>query len=188
MLADIIVILIILLCIFLGYKRGLIKVGVRIISFIAALAVALILYNPISNYIIENTEVVPKIENVIESKLYNKDETKIDEENAENTNYLETIEKQINNYTEEIKEGTVNTISHEISIAIVRIGTWIVLFIVTKILMIFVKIFANVIAEIPIIKQFNKARWFNLWSIRGIFDSICISCNIKCSNTNNWRK
>jgi len=42
MIADIAVILIMLVCIFLGYKKGLIKVAVRIISFVLALVIALV--------------------------------------------------------------------------------------------------------------------------------------------------
>ena len=65
MIADIVVIALILLCTFIGYKKGLIKVAVGIIGFIIALVFALILYIPISNYIIENTEVVSNLKNTI---------------------------------------------------------------------------------------------------------------------------
>ena len=39
MVADLIIIAVFILCIFLGYKKGLIKVGVRIISFFEALVI-----------------------------------------------------------------------------------------------------------------------------------------------------
>lgn len=154
MLADLIIIIIIALCIFLGYKKGLIKVAVRILGFIAALIIALILYTPISNYIIENTEIVPNLKTTIESKLYNKDEK---EQIEENTNIIENFGKYIENYTEQVKESTSSFIAEEIAISAVRILTWIGLFIGTRLLMIFIKIFADAIAEIPVIKQFNKA-------------------------------
>ena len=70
MVADLIIIAVFILCIFLGYKKGLIKVGVRIISFFAALVIALVLYTPISNYIIENTEIVTSIKNTIQNSIY----------------------------------------------------------------------------------------------------------------------
>ena len=75
MLADLILIMLMALFIFLGYKRGLIKVAVRLLGFVAALVIALILYTPISNYIIENTEVVPNLKNTIEAKLYQRRKT-----------------------------------------------------------------------------------------------------------------
>ena len=79
MIADIIVIGIMALCIFLGYWRGLIHVAVRLLGFVVALIVALILYTPVSNYIIENTSAVertaigetPNNENIIEAFAYN---------------------------------------------------------------------------------------------------------------------
>lgn len=66
---DLILIGIILLSTFLGYKKGLIGVAFKIISFIIALIVTLILFKPISNYIITNTELANNIENAIVEKL-----------------------------------------------------------------------------------------------------------------------
>ena len=153
MIADLILILVMALCVFLGYKRGLIKVAVRILSFIVALVVALILYNPISNYIINNTEVVPNISNAIHSKLYNQEE-ETEENNDEEIN---TIENYIDEYTNEVKHESVDLVAQEGAVTIVRIGTWIGLFFVTKVAMIFVRFFADIIGKLPIIKQFNKA-------------------------------
>ncbi len=182
MIADIIVVLVMLLCIFLGYKRGLIKVAVKILSFVAALIVAFVLYTPISNYIIENTELVPNLEKTIEEKIYKGDNNEKD--TVENKNYLETVENYIENYTEEIKENTANSISNQIAVAVVRIGTWIALFIITKIAMLFIKLFTDAIAQIPIIKQFNKARRNNLWNIRRVCNNIWYTCNNKCYISN----
>lgn len=154
MLADIFVILIIMLCILIGYKKGLIKVAVRLLSFIAALIVALILYTPISNYIIENTEVVPSLKETIQSKLYSKEEQ---DEEKEAQSITETMQNYIDGYTDGVKENTTGYISEQLAITIVRVGTWIGLFGVTKLLMIFIRFFGDAIANIPIIKQFNKA-------------------------------
>ncbi|MCI8519578.1 MAG: CvpA family protein [Clostridia bacterium] len=168
MFADLILIILMALCIFLGYKRGLIKVAVRLLGFFAALIVALILYTPISNYIIENTEVVPNLKNTIETKLYTKEETKQDVENA---NIVNNVGKYIENYTEGIKENTVSFAAQEIAVAIVRILTWIGLFVGTRLLMLFIKLFTDAIAEIPVIKQFNKAGG----TIYGILEGLVIA-------------
>lgn len=168
MFADLILIILMALCIFLGYKRGLIKVAVRLLGFFAALIVALILYTPISNYIIENTEVVPNLKNTIETKLYTKEETKQDVENA---NIVDNVGKYIENYTEGIKENTVSFAAQEIAVAIVRILTWIGLFVGTRLLMLFIKLFTDAIAEIPVIKQFNKAGG----TIYGILEGLVIA-------------
>ena len=175
MIADLVIIIIMALCIFIGYTKGLIKVAVRMLGFVAALVVALILYTPISNYIIQNTQCVPNIKNVIESKLYNKEEGTI--ENTENENIIENMSKYIENYTEGIKQNTSSFIAEELSIAIVRIGTWIGIFTITKLIMLFIGLFGDAIAEIPVIKQFNKARRHNIWYPRRTCYNICNACN-----------
>ena len=168
MLADLILIILMALCIFLGYKRGLIKVAVRLLGFIAALVIALILYTPISNYIIENTEVVPNLKNTIETKLYTKEEK---QQEIENANIVDNVSKYIEDYTEGIKENTASFAAQQIAVAIVRILTWIGLFIGTRVLMIFIKLFTDTISEIPVIKQFNKAGG----TIYGILEGLVIA-------------
>jgi len=163
MIADIIIIIVMLLCIFLGYKRGLIKVAVRLISFLAAIFIALILYTPISNYVIENTDVVENLTNTIQNTIYHKEEK--EHQNQDNS-ISEKMQNYVDEYTEGVKENTSQFISHELAIAAVRVGTWIGLFAITKILLIFIRIFTNAIAQIPIIKQFNKARRNDIRSFR----------------------
>lgn len=68
-LIDLIVIGIIILSTFLGYKKGLIGVAFKIISFIIAILITLILYKPVSNLIIEKTTWDDAIQNVIYEKL-----------------------------------------------------------------------------------------------------------------------
>ena len=176
MIADIIVIAIMALCIFLGYYRGLIKVAVRFLGFFVALIVALILYIPISNLIINNTEAVSSIQGVVQSKLYSKNETA--EENViEDTSINAQIEKYIDDKTDEIKANASEAISREVAIAVVRGLTWIGLFLGVRIIMLFIKALADVIEEIPIIKQFNKARGYNIWCFGRTFNYLCITSN-----------
>lgn len=156
MIADIVVIAIMALCVFLGYYRGLIHVAVRILGFVAALIVALVLYVPVSNFIIDNTEAVPSIQGIVQSKLYSKEETQ--EENViEDSNITAQIEKYIGDKTDELKQNTSEVVSREVAIAVVRGLTWIGLFIAVRIIMLFIKVLASVIEKIPVIKQFNKA-------------------------------
>ncbi len=156
MVADIVIIAVMFLCVFLGYVRGLIKVAVRILGFLAALIIAFILYTPISNYLINNTEIVPNLKDTIQSKLYSQEEDSSDVQNS-NADFSESINNYIEHYTDEMKQNSSEYIAEGLANALVRGGTWICLFLVARILMIFIKIFASVIENIPIIKQFNKA-------------------------------
>ena len=95
MVADLVVIVIFLLCIFLGYKKGLIKVAVRILSFVIALIIALVLYTPVSNYITENTEIVPNLKEKIYLALYHGEEKEAQSEG--NKDFVHSMEKYIEN-------------------------------------------------------------------------------------------
>ena len=66
---DLIIVAIILLFTFLGYKRGLIKVAIKLCTFFIAIIIAFILYKPIANVVIKNTEIDNKIENAITKKI-----------------------------------------------------------------------------------------------------------------------
>lgn len=182
MIADIVVIAIMALCVLLGYYRGLIHVAVRLLGFVVALIVALILYTPVSNYIIENTDAVANIQGIVQSKIYNKEE-KQEENTIQDENITAQIEKYIGDKTDEFKANTSEAISREVAIAVVRGLTWIGLFLSVRIIMIFIKALASVIEKIPVIKQFNKARRNNIWYFRGICDNICYTCNYKPNST-----
>lgn len=156
MIADIIVIAIMALCVFLGYYRGLIKVAVRFLGFFVALIIAFVLYMPVSNYIIDNTDAVANIQGVVQKKLYNKEE-KTEQNSVQDENYMAQIEKFIGDKTDEIGQNVSEVVSKEVALAVVRGLTWLGLFIVARIVMLFIKLLADVIEEIPIIKQFNKA-------------------------------
>ena len=66
---DLIVILIIALFTFIGYKQGLIKTAIKITSFFIAIIIALVLYKPVSALIIKNTTIDDKIESTIIEKI-----------------------------------------------------------------------------------------------------------------------
>lgn len=119
MIADIILILVMVLCIFLGYKKGLIKVAVRIIGFVAAILIALVFYTPVSNYIINNTDLTDNLSKTIESTIYNKEES--NEITQEEAGIPETVEKYIENYTEEMKESSSAYIARGVAVSAIRI-------------------------------------------------------------------
>ena len=64
-LLDLIIVGIILLSTFLGYKKGLIGVAFKIVSFVIAIVITLILYVPVSNLVINHTGLDESIENAI---------------------------------------------------------------------------------------------------------------------------
>ena len=68
MIVDIIIIAIMALSIFLGYKKGLVKLGIGLCAGIIAIAISLILYRPITNIVINTTNIDENIEQQIIEK------------------------------------------------------------------------------------------------------------------------
>ena len=81
---DIIIIAIIALSVFLGYRKGLIALAIQLCAVIIALVATLVLYKPISALIIDNTSLDENIQNAIIEKAQNNNENNSQENNASN--------------------------------------------------------------------------------------------------------
>ncbi len=66
---DLIIVLIMLLFIFLGYKRGLVKVAFKLCTFFIAIIVAFVFYKPVAKLVIANTNIDETIETAITRKI-----------------------------------------------------------------------------------------------------------------------
>ena len=140
---DIILIALIALSIFLGYKKGLASLAIKLCAFIIAILITFILYRPIANLIINTTSVDESIEDTIYNKvteMIQKDET-----NELTSDLIESA-----------KQGMLEQSARELAINVVYGGTIIILFIVVRIALIFVSALANLVAKLPIIKQANE--------------------------------
>lgn len=164
-LVDIIVIAIIALSVFLGYRKGLIALAIKLFAVIIALVATLILYKPISALIINNTSLDETIQNAIIDKVEtNNQDTEQNNENANSTEPETAVETITNQAKEEILPETAK----ELSINIINIGVILILYFAIKIALHFVTAIANIIAKIPIIKQFNKLGGIIYGLLRGL--------------------
>lgn len=152
---DLGILLIIFITTIIGYKKGLIKVAFRLLSFILALVIALLLYKPISNLILDHTSIPNKIETQISTRLSSEDKTSTD--------------NIVSNYYSNIKNYSTNVVAHNISITIVNISSVLIVFIVTRLLLLFLRFSTDLIAKLPLIKQFNHIGGFIYGIIAGFF-------------------
>lgn len=152
---DIVVIAILVLNIIIGYKKGLINVVFNILAFFIAIIITFILYKPVSNFIINNTEIDDKIkQTIIENS---KKEDNSDNEKTESSNIIQKyVENSIKNAEEDAKEKTIELVANTISIRGVEILTGILLFIVTRLILIVLGFITKFVANLPLIKQFNE--------------------------------
>ena len=158
---DLILIGIILLSAYLGYKKGLIGVIFKILSFFIAILITLLLFKPVSNYIIQHTNIAQTIENTIVEKFstttITEDGIIISEEQEKFpkviTNYINTL---IYNSVSESKDALIKFIAKDLTNNLIQISCILIIFLVTKIILIFAKVIFEAISELPIIKQFNE--------------------------------
>lgn len=157
---DIIIIAIIALSIFLGYRKGLIALAISLCAVVISLVVTLVLYRPIGNLIINNTSLD---ENIQQAILQNNST-----EAEENKNSESMVENTVRQGIEGVKTEILEQTSKDLSTNIIYISVIIILFFIVKIALHFVTAIANIIAKLPIIKQFNKVGGIIYGALRGI--------------------
>lgn len=170
MIADIIIIAILALSTYLGYKKGLIELGVKVFAVIISLVATLVLYRPLSNIIINTTN----LDETIQQKIIKKSETT---QNTEQEGVISEIKNQILPET-----------AKEISYNIIRTGVMFILYIIIKIALKFVTILANLISKLPILEQFNELGGTIYGLIRGLILIYAVLLIIELTigiNTNN---
>lgn len=150
---DGVLIILLVLSIFFGYKKGLVNVVFNLCAVLVAIVLTFILYKPVASLVIENTKLDETIkQTILERGITKKEETKV--ENGAGVDKY--IEKYAKDTITEAKNNAVENVADTISINAVNIIVAIVLFIVIRILLIFAKAFVEALAELPIIKQFDK--------------------------------
>ena len=122
---DIIVLGIILLSVFLGYKKGLIGALFQIISFFLAILITLFLYKPVTTYIIEHTNIDEQINNIIIEKLSFTNIDQGEKINEDETNLPKVVVNYIHNGIEntisETEENILPTIANSLTENIINI-------------------------------------------------------------------
>ena len=146
---DLIIIALVLLFIFLGYKKGLTGSLIKLLSFIIAIVVAFVLYKPVANAVIENTVIDDNIRTTLSATLGVEDKTENTEENVPST-IMDNINKEIENATDEVK---ANVIDHTT---------------ITRVILVLISLFAKILTDLPVIKQVDKLGGLAYGAIEGI--------------------
>ena len=158
---DLILIACFILFIFVGYKKGLAGSLIKLCSFVIALILALALYKPVANAVKDNTQIDENIKSTIVETFGQQEQTQ--EENMPK-DLVQNISSEIENATSE----AVNNIAQSISDTIINIGAGIVIFIVARLLLIIVSIFAKQIVKLPIIGLVDKVGGIAYGAVEGI--------------------
>lgn len=146
---DVIVILILAGSVYRGYKKGIVDIGFKLVAFIVSILVALILYSPITNLIIYNTDIDEKIEDAI---VRNRDENTENSEEDESSYVTKATKEVTKNVQNSIAESTAKPIARKA----IALGVVVILFICSRIILMVLKIFTDIVTKIPVIKQLNE--------------------------------
>lgn len=152
---DLVILAILLLCVFVGYKRGLTKCLINILAFLIAIVVSAMLFKPASAIIRSSTQVDENIQSSIVSVFEKEEEEKTNDEKNDSP-VMQYISDKVEEATEEKKKEIVNNTANEISIKIIDVLSFIGIFIAVRIILLFVKALADLITKLPIIKQCDK--------------------------------
>ena len=156
---DLIIIAIVLLFIIVGYKKGLTGSLIKLLSFAIAVVLALILYKPVANTIIQRTQIDENLENAIITTFRSQENNQIKQEKKQ-SNMPETIVNNINTQideaTAEAKNAIVENTAMKTTKTIINIGSGILIYIIVRFLLFIISIFAKQITKLPIIKQMDK--------------------------------
>lgn len=161
-LVDLILVAIIAVCAILGYCRGLTKALLKIVSFVLAIVIAFVLFKPISLLIINHTKIDDNIQSAIEEKMVGfVDNTSgnVEEAMKENSSMPAVMTQYIQEAVAENKgngEEAARQAAKSVADIIINAGTWIFVFILARIILIFAKSLLELIVKLPVIKQMDK--------------------------------
>lgn len=184
---DLIVLLIIAIAALLGYKRGFVKTSFRMLSFIIAIVISMLLYKPVASYIKESTNVSEWLVQTILGKD-NKEELESVPENddltlAEDTSDVTkkeestNIENALESLPQNIKEyigvnETINQakeqVAEKIVDAIINVMSLVLIYVIVKLALSIVCFILDKIMQIPLLKQINEAFGLMLGLLLGI--------------------
>ena len=191
-LIDLIIVSILISSSYWGYRRGLVTVLFKVLLFIVSLLIVFLLYKPVSNSIIDNSQLDEWLSTAIRDSLDGtavKDGTLLE---ASESNISTAVVDLINSFiTEALKKSSVDPVGYvSINLAyfMIRVGTMLGLLIISRFLLIFVRFAAELIGNLPIIKMFNKSGGLIYGILKGFLTIYVILAVISVISPliNNW--
>ena len=160
-LVDLVIISILISNSYWGYRRGLVAVLFKVLLFIVSLLIVFLLYKPVSNSIIDNSQLDEWLSESISDSLDGsilKDGTlMMPTDSTISTSVVELIKTFV---AEALKQSSVEPLGYvsiNLAYLMIRVGTIFALLIISRFLLLFVRFAAELIGNLPIIKMFNKS-------------------------------
>lgn len=158
---DMIIISILVSTIYQGQRKGLTGVVFTIVTFVASIIIVLIVYKPVANLVIENTQIDEwfsiRIEEAFKGTSLENGELIVNEESNISKSVVDVVNKLMKESIDELKGNALTYVSTKLSHFIVNVLTMIVVLIIAKVLLGFAKSIIDLIAKFPIIHLVDKS-------------------------------
>lgn len=172
-LVDLVIISIIISTTYWGYRRGLVAVLMKFLTFLISLIIVFLLYKPVAASIISNTQLDEKLANAIKASLSGTILTlegdMVQETNSISDNVYDLIDSFLTEALQKNEIDPIGYVSIQLAHFMIRVGTILILFIVSRFFLLFIRFAAELIANLPFIKMFNKSGGLVFGLIKGFF-------------------
>lgn len=149
---DLIVVAIIVLNVYFCYKKGLVNLAVGLIAVLAAIVLAVIFYKPVTNLVVENTELDETIQNTIVETFAPEG---AEGEQVKYVGILSYLETELGNVVNDTKNEIVYETANAMSIKIINLIVFILIFTVVRVALFALTFVADAITSLPILKQLD---------------------------------
>lgn len=150
---DIVLIAIIALNVFICYKKGLVKLAVGLIAVAAAIILALVFYKPVSNLIIENTELDENIEKAIINNFTSETQ---EWQEIRYVSVLDYLQKYVDDAVNKTQTEIVTQTAGMMAVKIINVAVLIGIFLLVRVVLLLLTFISDIITSLPILKQFNE--------------------------------
>lgn len=172
-LVDLVIISIIISTTYWGYRRGLVAVLMKFLTFLISLIIVFLLYKPVAASIINNTQLDEKLANAIRTSLSGTILTlegdMVQESNSISDGVYDLIESFVTEALQKNEIDPIGYVSIQLAQFMIRVGTILTLFIVSRFFLLFIRFAAELIANLPFIKMFNRSGGLIFGIVKGFF-------------------
>ncbi len=172
-LVDLVILSIIISTTYWGYRRGLVAVLMKFLTFLISLIIVFLLYKPVATSIINNTQLDEKLANAIKTSLSGTiltvEGNMVQESNSISDGVYDLIESFVTEALQKNEIDPIGYVSIQLAYFMIRVGTILILFIVSRFFLLFIRFAAELIANLPFIKMFNRSGGLVFGLIKGFF-------------------
>lgn len=154
MIIDIVLILVIALSAFIGYKKGFVKVIVKLGTVLIAIVLAFLLKGSVAKFIGEDMGIKNTISTTVQNKLSDYAKSKEDDKKT-NIKMLEKTIDEINSAAEEKKAEVIQKWANNIADFILKGLSFIIIFFTVAIVMGIISLILNTVVKLPVLDTLN---------------------------------